>query len=199
MIRVGSYNWYYDRTDPAPIMQAFMNCDVIVIQRFPKNLRSYFSDCWFIENYNSYGMLVRGCKNITTSELPYNTGHSKSQSQGKYIPVLHMDNCKIINCLPSYDHPGMNQQLDFVASLVEDDCILTGDMHREDKFLSNLYKKYQLTNHLKHNTFTHPNGDKIGLDKIITKSNISITDIIVYEELAQNTIEHYPYEFTINV
>jgi len=199
MIKVGSYVWYFDRTDPTPIMQVFSDCDVMLIQRFPKNLVSYFGDCWFIENYKSHGMLVRGCKNIATYELPHNTGHNEAQSQGKHIPVLHMDNCKIINCLTSYDHAGMNQQLDFVASLVEDDCILTGDMHREDRFINDIYNKYELTNHMKHNTFTNPNGNKLGLDKILTKSNISITDIVVHEELAKNTIEHYPYEFTINV
>ena len=49
------------------------------------------------------------------------------------------------------------------------------------------------------NTFTNPSGNKIGLDKILTKSTIDITDIVVHEELAPNLIEHYPFELTINV
>lgn len=198
MIRVGSYVWYFDRIDPIPIMKAFSQCDVILLQRFPVNLRSYFGDCWYIENWKSRGMLVKGCKKITTHELPYNTGHNEAQSQGKYIPILHMDNCKIISCLPSYDHTGMDEQLDFVCSLVDDDTVLVGDMHREDQFINNLYNRYQLTNHMEHNTFTTNSGNKIGLDKILTKSNIAINNVEVHEELALNTIEHYPFEFTIN-
>tara|TARA_Y100001937_G_C7114730_1_gene329571 strand:+ start:958 stop:1554 length:597 start_codon:yes stop_codon:yes gene_type:complete len=198
MIRVGSYVWYHDRRDPTDIMKQFGECDVILLQRFPNALRSYFGDCWYIENWQSHGMLVRGCKQITTIELPNNIV-PENQSQGKYIPILHMDNCKIISCLTSYDHAGMDEQLDFVCSLIDDDCILTGDMHREDQFINNLYNKYELTNHMEYNTFTNPNGNRIGLDKILTKSNIAINNVRVHEELAHNTIEHYPYEFTINV
>ena len=198
MIRVGSYVWYHDRRDPTDIMKQFGACDVILLQRFPNALRSYFGDCWYIENWQSHGMLVRGCKKITTIELP-NNDVPNNQSQGRYIPILHMDNCKIISCLTSYDHEGMEQQLDFVASLVDDNTVLIGDMHREDQFINNLYEKYQLTNHMKHNTFTNPSGNKIGLDKILTKSTIDITDIVVHEELAPNLIEHYPFELTINV
>ena len=197
MIQVGSYVWHHDRRDPTPIMKVFSECDVILIQRFPASLRSYFGDCWYIENWQSHGMLVKGCKKITTVELP-NNDVPNNQSQGKYIPILHMDNFKIISCLTSYDHTGMDEQLDFVCSLVDDDCILTGDMHRQDQFINNLYNKYQLTNHMEYNTFTNPNGDRIGLDKIITKSNIAINNVRVHEELAHNTIEHYPFEFTIN-
>ena len=139
MIRVGSYVWYHDRRDPTDIMKQFGECDVILLQRFPNALRSYFGDCWYIENWQSHGMLVRGCKQITTIELPNNIV-PENQSQGKYIPILHMDNCKIISCLTSYDHAGMDEQLDFVCSLIDDDVILVSNRMAKLDYLKSNYK-----------------------------------------------------------
>ena len=120
------------------------------------------------------------------------------QSQGKYIPILRVGDIKIINCLPSYDHPGATDQLDYLMSLVDDNTVLAGDMHWEDGNINSLYIKHQLINHMNMKTFTGQHGQRLSLDKILTRGGITIDDIVVHDELATNNIEHYPYEFTIH-
>ena len=52
---------------------------------------------------------------------------------------------------------------------------------------------------MKANTFTNPRGIRISLDKILATADVEIKDIQVHQKLAHNRIEHYPFEFTINV
>ena len=197
-MKIGSYVWYYNRQDPVEIMRLFQHCDVILIQRFPLNYTKYFGNCQVIENWKQHGMLVKGPGNITYHELP-NNNPQPNMSQGKYIPVLDIDGFKIISSLPSYNIDNQNEQLEFVMGLADDNSVIVGDMHWEDTHINNLYIKYQLINHIKQPTFTGVRGERLSLDKVLTKSNISVSDVIVHEQLAHNNIEHYPLEFTIHV
>ena len=201
MIRVGSYVWYHNRKDPLPITALFKDCDVILIQRFPVNLTKYFGDCYVVENWQGHGMLVKGHGRLDVFELSENKV-SPNFSQGKHIPVLHMGDLNIISCLPSYDIPGQQAQLDQIMQLANsypEPTVVAGDMHWEDHHINSLYIKHQLINHMYKSTFTGRHGEQLSLDKILTNAGIEISDIIVHDNLANNNIEHYPMEFTINV
>jgi hypothetical protein len=197
MIRVGCYNWFHDRTDPDVINNIFQACDVVLLQRFPEVLCEAFGNSEYRTNWKQHGMLSKGADSIQYHELPDNAV-SPNQSQGKFIPILSIGDIKIINCLPSYDHPGATEQLDYIMSLIDDNTVLAGDMHWEDSNINSLYIKHQLINHMHMKTFTGQRGQRLSLDKILTRGGITIDDIVVHDELATNNIEHYPYEFTIH-
>lgn len=207
MIRVGSYVWYHDRTSPLAIMDLFSKCDVVLLQRFPLKHKKWFGSSRVIENWVGHGMLTRGEGKIDVWELQHNDIEPNA-SQGRYIPVLKHPQVNIINCLTSYDLPGrkdfnpMINQLEQVMQItqeLEGPTVICGDMHYEDKFISKFYQKYQLKNYMKANTFTNPRGNRISLDKILTTDDVEIKDIQVHQKQAHNRIEHYPFEFTINV
>ena len=198
MLRVGSYVWYHERNDPETIARLFKECNVILLQRVPRRYTANFGDCHFIENWQNRGMMTKGGRNISVSELPEN--HVVPNfSQGRYVPILDLGVCKIINCLPSYDIPSSHRQLDYIMSLADDNTVIVGDMHWEDAHINSLYIKHQLINHMHKPTFTGRHGEQLSLDKILTNTGIEISDIIVHDNLANNNIEHYPMEFTINV
>ncbi len=197
-MKIGSYVWYHNRTDPVEIMRLFQHCDVILIQRFPLHYERYFGYCSTVENWQGYGMLVKGPGNITYRELPNNLPNPNG-SQGKWIPILNINGLKIISTLPSYDIENQTEQLDFIMSLADNNTVIAGDMHWEDQHINSLYIKHQLINHMQLPTFTGQYGEKLSLDKILTTKDVTITDIVVHSDLATNNIEHYPLEFTINV
>ena len=201
MIRVGSYVWFYDRTSPLAIMDLFSKCDVVLMQRFPLRHKKWFGQSRVIENWQEHGMLTRGEGKINVWELQ-NNDVEPNFSQGRYIPVLKTPEVNIVNCLTSYDIPGQKDQLEQVMQItqeLEGPTVVCGDMHYEDRAISKLYEKYQLKNYMKANTFTNPRGIRISLDKILATAGVEIKDIQVHQKLAHNRIEHYPFEFTINV
>ena len=204
-MRVGSYVWYHDRTDAQEISKLFQHCDVILCQRFPLEYRHLFpvnpATNTIAENWQGHGMLTTGAGNVMLHNLVNNTVEPNF-SQGRIIPILKLPNLSIINCLPSYDIPGQLEQIEQIMTLkalLPGPVVICGDMHYEDHALNNLYAKHGLTNHMMEKTFTNPRGERLSLDKILTTPDVQITDIVVHSELAKNRIEHYPFEFTIDV
>jgi hypothetical protein len=205
MLRIGSYVWYHDRTDALEISELFQHCDVILCQRFPLKYRDLFpinsATNSIVENWKAHGMLTTGDGNVMLHNLVNNTVEPNS-SQGRCIPILKHPQVNIINCLTSYDIPSQMEQIEQVMTLKEllsGPVVICGDMHYEDHALNNLYAKHNLINHMTEYTFTNPRGERLSLDKILTTPDVEISDITVHSRLAKNRIEHYPFEFTINV
>ena len=198
-IKVGSYNWFYRENRLEDIRQIFASCDVVIFQRFPKNLAASFGG-HYTENFHGRGLLSIVDARVVEKTLDHNDGVVPDGSQGKFLHLFEYDGIRFINSLPSYDHAGFYDQVESVFGMIDATGVAVGDFHRHDGDYEALYRDYAIENHMgTRATFNTEDGTRHGLDKILCRRGaFEVSDIEVHEDFRRDAqARHYPFTFHI--